>query len=129
MKRIVFFDGVCKLCHGVVDWFLPLFTAGEIYFAPLQGPTARQTLSHQDLSLDGVIYLRDGVVHKKSQAIIWIIRDSRSILHKPIIMFQLIPTPLLDIVYDLIARMRYRLFGKTNSCRIPTPKERQYFLD
>ena len=129
MKRIVFFDGVCKLCHGVVDWFMPLFTTGEIYFAPLQGTTAQKNLSPQDLSLDGVIYLRDGQIYKKSQAIIWIIKDSKSILRKPIIMFHLFPTPVLDFFYDFIARTRYQIFGKTDTCRIPTPNERQYFLD
>jgi len=129
MKRIVFFDGVCKLCHGVVDWFLPLFPVGEIYFAPLQGPTALQTLQQQDLSLDSVIYYRDGQIFKKSQAIIWLIKDSKSILRKPIIMFHLIPSPILDFFYDLIARTRYQVFGKTDTCRIPTDYERKYFLD
>ncbi|MFN3697474.1 MAG: thiol-disulfide oxidoreductase DCC family protein [Pseudobdellovibrio sp.] len=129
MKRIVFFDGVCKLCHGVVDWFLPQVTIGSIYFAPLQGTTARELLTAQDLGLDGVVYFRDGTIYRKSQAIFWLIQDSNSKLKVFKIMFQFIPIFICDFFYDLIAKSRYNIFGKTQICRIPNEKEKAYFLD
>lgn len=128
-KRILFFDGVCKLCHGTVDWFIPLFNPGQIYFAPLQGITAQNTLQKQDLNLDTVIYYREGILYKKSQAIIWLIADSNSILKKPSIMFHFVPAAILDWCYDIVAGTRYLIFGKTEQCRIPTEEERKYFLD
>jgi predicted DCC family thiol-disulfide oxidoreductase YuxK len=128
-KRILFFDGVCKLCHRTVDWFLPLYNPGQIYFAPLQGSTAKKTLQQLDLNLDSVVYSRDGQIYRKSQALIWLIADSNSRLKKPIIMFHALPITLLDWFYDLIAGSRYTIFGQTDSCRIPTSEEKKYFLD
>jgi len=128
-KRILFFDGVCKLCHGVVDWFIPLFNPNEIYFAPLQGETARQILSKHDLGLDSVVYYRNGQIHKKSKAIIWLILDSQSSLRYAVMVVKYIPPSILDKLYDFIARIRYYVFGKTEQCRIPHQNERVYFLD
>lgn len=128
-KRILFFDGVCHLCNWVVDFSLPHFSPHEIYFAPLQGSTAQKTLSTQDLGLNYVIYLRDGQLLKKSQAVVYLLKDMSGVYKVLGIMLHLIPDSVSDFFYDVIAKYRYRLFGKDEVCRLPRPEERPFFLD
>lgn len=128
-KRILFFDGVCHLCNGLVDFALPKFKEGEIYFAPLQGPTAQGFLSHQDLGLDYVVYFRDGTTHRKSLAIAHLLCDMGGIYYIPGIMLHILPCFISDSIYRLVAKYRYRIFGKDEMCRIPTPEEKKFFLD
>lgn len=128
-KRILFFDGVCHLCNGLVDFALPKFKEGEIYFAPLQGPTAQQLLDSQDLGLDYVVYFRDGAIHRKSQAIAYLFGDMGGLYRLPSVMLRILPHFISDFFYRIIAKYRYRLFGKDEMCRIPTPEERKFFLD
>lgn len=128
-KRILFFDGVCHLCNGLVDFALPKFKEGEIYFAPLQGPTAESLLHPQDLGLEYVVYFRDGTIYRKSQAIAYLLHDIGGIYYILSIMLHILPCFISDSIYRLIAKYRYRLFGKSEVCRIPTPQERRFFLD
>lgn len=128
-KRILFFDGVCHLCNGLVDFSLPKFKAGEIYFAPLQGPTAEKMLAPQDLGLEYVVYFRDGSIHRKSKAIAYLLQDMGGIYRVASVMLRIMPSPISDFFYRIIAKYRYRVFGKDEMCRIPTPEEKKYFLD
>lgn len=128
-KRILFFDGVCGLCSSLVDFALPKFREGQIYFAPLQGPTAREMLSTQDLGLEYVVYYRDKKIYRKTEAVAYLLGDIGGI-YKPIsIMLHILPSFITDYFYTLVAKYRYRIFGKTETCRLPTPTERKYFLD
>jgi predicted DCC family thiol-disulfide oxidoreductase YuxK len=129
VKRVLFFDGVCHLCNGLVDFSLPHFKRGELFFAPLQGPTAQAMLPKQDLGLEYVVYLRDGQLYRKSQAIAWLFKDMGGALSIVSVMLRALPVSLADYAYDLVAQFRYKIFGKDEVCRIPTPEERAYFLD
>lgn len=128
-KRILFFDGVCHLCNGLVDFSLPKFQPGKIYFAPLQGPTAEKMLLPQDLSLDYVVYFRDGTIYRRSKAIAYLLQDIGGFYKLLSIMLHILPSFISDFFYELIAKFRYRLFGKDEMCRIPTLEERKFFLD
>lgn len=128
-KRILFFDGVCGLCSSLVDFALPKVSVGQIFFAPLQGPNAKQLLLAQDLGLEYVVYLRDGVIHRRTKAVSYLLQDIGG-LYKPLgIMLRTLPSFISDFFYEIVARNRYRLFGKSETCRLPTPIERSFFLD
>lgn len=129
MKRIVFFDGICLLCNGFVDWSRPHFIVGEIFYAPLQGKTAKEILPMQDLGLASIVYFRDGQIFKKSQAVLNLMSDMGGILKFLSLMLRAVPLVLADAVYDLVAKYRYRVFGQTETCRLPTPQEKPFFLD
>lgn len=128
-KRILFFDGVCGLCSSLVDFALPKFSEGQIFFAPLQGPTAKNSLPHQDLGLEYVVYYRDGVIHRKTKAVAYLLQDIGGIYKPTSIMLHAIPSFVSDFFYGLVAKYRYRIFGKAETCRLPTPQERKFFLD
>lgn len=128
-KPIIFFDGVCGLCNGFVDVVMKLDRTQQFLFSPLQGETAKKLLSKQQTEdLDSVVLYDNGKIHTKSDAVLEIFNKLGGVLQ--LWMFtKIIPKNLRDHVYDLAAEQRYKIFGKRETCRIPTAEERQRFLD
>jgi len=127
--HIVFFDGFCILCKGSVDFLLTLDKHHLLRFAPLQGSTAKEMLPPEiRKDVDSVVYYKEGQTWLRSAAFMEICRDLGGWLH----IFRLgvlFPRALRDRIYNLIARNRYRWFGRRESCRLPEEEERPYFLD
>ena len=128
-ESILFFDGVCNLCNGAIDFFVQNDKNRILSYAPLQGEAAKKYLSNQLTSeLSTVVLYHDGKTYIKSRGILKslvLIGGVFSLLG----IFQVLPTAFLDKIYDFIAKNRYRFFGKRESCRLPTPEERSLFLD
>jgi len=127
---ILFFDGVCGLCNASVDFVLRHDRKGRVLFAPLQGSTAATQLDPADAAtLDTVVLLENGRSYKRSSAIVRVLKQMGGIWSVPAWLLWLIPWPLRDLGYRIIAKTRYRLFGRKESCRIPSAEERARFLD
>lgn len=127
-QNILFFDGVCHLCNGFVS-FLVGFNSKSIFYSPLQGKTAAQTLKPAHIqNLDSVIYFKNGITFEKSSAVIEVLSDA-SLVFFWIKVFYIIPRSLRDLIYDKVADRRYRIFGKSETCRIPTATEKQFILE
>jgi predicted DCC family thiol-disulfide oxidoreductase YuxK len=128
---IVLFDGVCNLCNGFVDFILRRDTHGVFRFASLQSAIGREfTTSCQNnlWGMGSVVLVEEGKCYVKSTAALRIIRR----LQFPWFLgyvFIIFPKVWRDIVYDTIARNRYRWFGKRDTCRLPTAVERARFLE
>ena len=126
---LLFFDGVCGLCSRSVDFVLARDRRSIFQFAPLQGETARQLLPPAYVNdLNSMVLLVEGRSFRKSSAavrVLWRLGFGWRLLS---VFAWLVPLPLRDLVYDLVARNRYRLFGKHETCRMPTPAERSRFL-
>ena len=129
VESILFYDGVCGLCNKAVDFVLLRDRQASIKFAPLQGDTAKQLLSPADLeNLDTMVFWVAGRTFRKSAAavrILWRLSLGWQILGT---LLWLIPLPLRNLGYFLVACNRYRIFGKKDSCRMPTAEERLRFL-
>lgn len=128
-KQVLFFDGVCNLCNGFVDFIVVRDRKNLISFAPLQGGTAKQYLPLERINeLNTVVLWREGKIFEKSDAALMVLTQLGGIwgLTK---VFWIVPKVLRDLVYDLVARYRYALFGKRETCRLPTQEERKRFLD
>jgi predicted DCC family thiol-disulfide oxidoreductase YuxK len=134
---VVFFDGVCGLCDQVVDWIVEKDTKDRFRFAPLQGKAARAafhgfnpmpTTASKAEPPKTVVLLKNDRYFKRSSAIVEILLDLPGwrILGW---MLWLIPWPLRDLGYVLVAKVRYSIWGKRDTCRLPTPDERARFLD
>ena len=127
-KNVVFFDGICHLCNGFVDAVITRDPKHRYLFAPLQGPTAETLLAPEDrLNLSTVIYYENGKVYRRSAAVIKILAG----LGGAFSLFsalRVIPGPLRDVAYNLIAKNRYAWFGEREFCRLPQPEERAYLL-
>ena len=127
---ILFFDGVCGLCSRFVDFAMRHDRNQAIRFAPLQGETASQVLPG-DLAarLDTVVFRKDGRNFTRSAAVVRLLNEFGGGWKLAAGLFWLLPSPLRDLAYRLVAKSRYRLFGRHETCRLPTPEERSRFLD
>lgn len=131
---IVFFDGVCRFCNATINSIMSRDTARRLKFSPLQGKTfAEVKTRHPELEgVDSIIVLvrKDGVekVYVRSRAAFQMYMRLPGIW-KVIAWLRILPAWFCDPFYRLIAAMRYKLFGKLDACRIPTPEERAVFLD
>jgi predicted DCC family thiol-disulfide oxidoreductase YuxK len=129
-KPILFFDGVCGLCNRFVDFSLKHDPHGRVLFAPLQGKTAGELLSNTDLeNLDTVIFYENGSPSHRSTAIVKLLSGVGGLWTVLAWLLWLIPRPLRNFGYRVMAKNRYRFFGQKESCRLPTPEERTRFLD
>lgn len=130
-KKIIFFDGVCNMCNHFVRWIITLDKKREILFSPLQGETAKKILKdfpEKITNTNSVIFYNNQKTHIKSRAIIEIIYELGSAF-RIIIILKLIPTFILDSMYNLIAKNRYAWFGKRKKCLVPDKINVSRFLD
>ncbi len=128
---IVIYDGECSFCDGSVRFMLDHDPRGRFRFAASQSEAGRELLVRAGLPPEGVgsiVLLEDGAAYTKTTASLRIARKLRGLspLAYPLI---LIPRVVRDAFYDLFAANRYRWFGKLEQCRVPSPEERDRFLD
>jgi len=132
--RLVLYDGVCGFCDASVRWLLVRDKRAVFRFAPLQGATAAALRArHPEIgdALDSIAYVEasdgDERVHLRSEAVFRILSE----LDGPwrhVAKLRWLPRPLADLGYRIFARLRYRVFGRLDECRAPTPAERGRFL-
>lgn len=123
---IVFFDGYCNLCNGAVNFILKEDLSKKIKFAALSGTTAQTLLSTNDNST--IIFLVNGVELKRSAAVFALL-DYLSPKWKFLKILKAFPNDILDNIYDVISKNRYKWFGQKDYCRMPTALEKKRFLD
>ena len=131
-QPLYFFDGYCVLCSRFVAFCLKRDPDGHLKFASAQSALGRSTLATLGLAsetLDRTILLLDGDrVYSRSTAVLRALRHLRGPV-KALLPLLLIPAVIRNPIYDLIARNRYRWFGRRETCFIPTPATRDRFID
>ena len=130
-KTLVFFDGVCGLCNGFVDFLFKVDMRGIIAVAALQGKTAQQLLPADLLGdLQTIVVRRkDGALLIKSEGVLHVLIEVGGHWGALAKIATMVPRFVRDLVYDLVAKSRYPIFGKRQTCRLPTNEERSRFLD
>lgn len=127
---IIFFDGICNLCNGFVQFVINHDPNGQFKFAPLQSAAAEQLLQNLPRASnqpDSVLLLEDGKLYRESTAALRILRQLNH--GWPLLyIFIVLPPFLRDWIYKLIAKNRYRWFGQRESCMLPTPELKSRFL-
>lgn len=129
---ILLFDGVCHLCHGAVQFILKRDPHGHIHFASLQSETGKQLLAqfgHQESGMQSVIFIEDSQLYTKSDAVLRVGRKLGGVW--PILSRAglVLPRFARNVLYDWVARNRYRWLGKSEQCLLPSPHTRSRFLD
>ena len=131
LEPILFFDGVCGLCNRFVDLLLKADSRDRFRYAPLQGDTAQRMLGLRDQAQAGdphsFVFLEKDKRYEQSEAVLLALRRLGG-AWRLIAMLYVFPRPLRDFVYRIVARNRYRWFGRRDECRLPTPEERDRFL-
>ena len=127
---VVLFDGVCNLCNGFVRFVIPRDPPGHIRFAALQSEAARRLMAQTGLTADGadsIVLVEGQRAFVRSEAALRIARQLRfpwPMLYGLVI----VPRPLRDWAYDVVARNRLRWFGRRDVCMVPGPETRDRFL-
>ena len=129
-KQIILFDGVCNFCNFWVNFVIKRDNKDLFRFAALQSEKAKELTNRLKIdisSLDTFVMIVGEKFYIKSTAALMVSKELNSILK---ILFPLIILPAFfrDFVYDLIAKNRFKLFGRKESCRIPTEAEKEKFL-
>ena len=127
---IVLFDGQCNLCNGSVQFIIRRDPHRRYRFASLQsdaGSEIAQRYGRDPEGRDTLLLLQDGRLYDRSTAALRIARSLTG-MWPLLFAFIVVPAPLRDMVYRWIAKNRYRWFGKTETCAIPTPETRGRFL-
>jgi predicted DCC family thiol-disulfide oxidoreductase YuxK len=130
--EMLFYDGHCALCHGAVKFVLKRDRSGTAFrFAPLQGETfaARVPESARKNLPDSIVVLTDhGALLVRSDAFLHILARLGGNWKRMASALRLIPRPLRDVVYNFVARVRYRVFGtQPDVCPIVPPELRSRF--
>ena len=128
---VILFDGVCNLCNGSILFILNRDPSGIFRFAPLQSETGKNLLSKFDLpndNLDSIILVENNEYYLRSTAALKILQRLGA-LWKIVYVFMLVPRPVRDYIYDIVARNRYKWYGKRAECMIPSSDIESRFLE
>lgn len=118
--NIVLFDGVCNLCNSTVQFLIKHDTNNKLYFAAQQTDTGKNLMERYKITNDttSVILIKDELVYYKSEAVIQIAKLITG-WPKYLQFASILPLGLRNWVYSLIAKNRYQIFGKKDTCSIP----------
>ncbi|TCP63537.1 thiol-disulfide oxidoreductase DCC family protein [Baia soyae] len=126
-QKIVLFDGVCNFCNNRVQFLLKHDKKKELRFASLQSDFAQNWIAENGIQLEDSMYFIDGdKLYSHSTAVLRIIRELGS-GWKLFYILSLIPKSIRDNLYRRFAKNRYRWFGKSEVCMIPSPEVRNRF--
>jgi predicted DCC family thiol-disulfide oxidoreductase YuxK len=130
-KKIILFDGVCNLCNTTVQFVIKNDKDDLFRFSALQSETGRKLLAERNIDtedIDSIILIEPNVAYyTKSTAALEIGKNLKGLRTLSSILLWL-PESFRNIVYDIVAKNRYKWYGKKESCMIPTPKLKDKFL-
>ncbi len=129
--NVILFDGVCNLCNGAVNWVIKRDKKNIFKFASLQSVYGLQVIKNYNLSnqyLNTIVLVESDKVYLRSVAVLRILKRLGGIYSAACI-FMIIPPPILNFFYNIVAKYRYRWFGKKDSCMVPDASLKEKFID
>jgi len=127
---VIIFDGICNLCCGWIQYLIRKDKTMKFRFVSIQSETGQKLLNKVDGNVkqrESIIYLKENKYYLESSAVIEILSDVGG-LWKLIVVLKLIPKPIRNKLYQIIAKKRYSFFGKRTDCLLPTPVNKKRFL-
>jgi len=127
-KVTVLFDGYCNLCSRLIDFIIAHDRNHDLALVPLQsekGMELQDEFQSAQSVPESIVLIENGRSYYKSTAALKILRKLRTPF-KILLVFSILPRPLRDVVYEFVARKRYRWFGKRDSCRVMDQKEEKH---
>ena len=129
-QTILLFDGVCYLCDGAVRFILKRENSKELKFTPLQSEAGSKLLKiygYPEDYLGGLVLIENKKAYDRSCACLRVAGKLR-FPWKHFFLFLIIPKPIRDLVYKIIAIQRYRFFGKKDTCALPWGEDTARFI-
>ncbi|MDP5000489.1 MAG: DCC1-like thiol-disulfide oxidoreductase family protein [Flavobacterium sp.] len=131
-KKIILFDVVCNLCNSSVQYIIKQDKKDIFRFVSLQSELGQKILKHigiNPIHTDSIVLYEPGIsYYYKSTAALHIAKGLSGIFTFTSIL-TILPTDLLDAIYDYVAKNRYKWYGKKEACMIPTPELKSKFLE
>ena len=130
MSAIILFDGVCNFCNGSVNFIIARDAEKYFKFAPLQSAIGQKLLKEHGIDrtvTDSVVLIEDGKAYVRTTAALRIARKLSG-AWRFFYGFIVVPAFVRDVFYKLFAKNRYKMFGKQETCMMPTPEIRERFL-
>ena len=127
---IILFDGECHVCDKSVEFIIKRDPDGYFHFASLQSEVGQNILNYYrvERDIDSLVLIDHNQYYQKSTAALKICRNLKG-LSKFLYILLIIPLPIRDFFYKIIAKNRYRWFGKKDICMLPLPNVKKRFLD
>lgn len=129
-NAVLLFDGVCHLCDGAVRFILKREKSAGMQFAPLQsekGKTLLQKYGYPQDYLEGLVLIENNRAHDRSSACLRV-AGKLKFPWKLLFPLLLVPKPIRDGFYWVMASLRYRWFGKKETCSLPNGADINRFL-
>jgi predicted DCC family thiol-disulfide oxidoreductase YuxK len=134
---VLLYDGVCGLCNRLVQFILRHDDHDRFRFAALQSPLASRLLERHGASAANLdtFYIATNFdqageeLLARSDAAVFVLQELGGGWRILGVIFRVLPRAVRDAVYNLIARNRYKVFGKFDSCPLPDPRHRHKFLE
>lgn len=130
-KKIILFDGVCNLCDATVQFLIKRDKKDIFRFVAIQSDLGQEIIKHIGIDIsktDSIILYEPGqAYYYKAEAALKIAKELGGI-YSLLGVFTLLPKGLSNMVYDFVARNRYKWYGKKDACMIPTPAMKAKFL-
>jgi|TARA_B100000768_G_scaffold177137_1_gene190862 predicted DCC family thiol-disulfide oxidoreductase YuxK len=127
--KIILFDGLCNLCNTSVNFVIRNDKKGVFRFAPIQTNFGESTLKKYHINTkdtDSIILIDKDKYYIKSTAALYIAKELAG-AYPLLFCFMIVPKFIRNLIYDLVAKNRYKWFGKKVSCMIPTPELKDKF--
>ena len=130
-KKIILFDGICNLCESSVQFIIKHDKNDIFRFVSLQSTFGQEILNHigvEITKMDSIVLYEPGIAYFfKAEAAFKIARELNG-LYYSIKLFSIFPSYINNLVYDYIAKNRYKWYGKKECCMIPTSELKAKFL-
>ena len=129
-SHILLFDGVCNLCNSIIQFTIKRDPKGKFKFASLQSESGQALLKKFGLptdDFDSFVFINGDKHFLKSSAGLHVLKELGGVW-KLFYVFIIFPRPLRDFIYNMIEKTRYRIFGKRDTCMIPTQDIKLRFL-
>lgn len=130
-KKIILFDGVCNLCDASIQFIIKHDKKDIFRFVAIQSELGQRIIKHIGINTtetDSIILYLPGVAYYyKAEAALKIAKDLNGI-YSFLSLFNVFPNSISNMVYDYIAKNRYKWYGKKEQCMIPTPELKSKFL-
>ncbi len=128
---IILFDGVCNLCNRFVVFVIRKDTKIKFKFASLQSEVGKRIEESIDIeseeSPNSVVFVDKNKYYVKSDAVLRIVKELGGVWSLSYFLF-IVPRPIRDFFYDMVAKNRYRLFGRKFHCMVPNSDLKERFL-
>ncbi len=130
-KPVLLFDGVCNLCNGVVQFVIKRDPDAKFSFTSLQSNMGQRLLQKFQLptsDFESFVLVEGDRYYRKSTAALRLFNKLGG-GWRLLYAFMIVPVPIRDFFYNLVANNRYKIFGRTDECWIPTPELKARFLE